>query len=70
MKEFVMPAVNLFGEESIQQLGSLVSQCKGSRVLLITDENLVKCGISSRIEAVLDGQDIFWKRYDLSLIHI
>lgn len=64
MKEFVMPAINLFGEESIRQLGSLVNQCKGSRVLLITDRNLVNCGIASRIEAVLDGQDIFWKRYD------
>ncbi|MDE5908493.1 MAG: iron-containing alcohol dehydrogenase [Lachnospiraceae bacterium] len=64
MKEFVMPSINLFGEESIQQLSSLIEQCKGSRVLLITDGNLVKCGISSRIEGVLDGQDIFWKRYD------
>lgn len=64
MKEFVMPAINLFGEESIRQLGSLVDQCKGSRALLVTDRNLVNCGIASRIEAVLEEQNIFWKRYD------
>lgn len=64
MKEFVMPSINLFGEQSIQELGNLIRMCNGKRVLLVTDKNLVDCGISARVEEVLDAEAILWKRYD------
>lgn len=64
MNEFVMPPINLFGEGSVKELGNLVRQCNGSKALLITDKNLTVCGISGKIEEVLEKEKILWCSYN------
>ena len=59
-----MPHLNLFGEGCLSGLPDLIRQCGGSRILLITDANLVKCGISAKVEEVLESAGYGFVRYD------
>ncbi|MFA5645355.1 MAG: iron-containing alcohol dehydrogenase [Candidatus Ratteibacteria bacterium] len=45
----------LFGEGSLQQLPSVVSECKGKRPFVVVDFNLVATGITSRVSTLLEN---------------
>lgn len=62
--EFVIPEQNWFGSRSITEIPQVMKRIDGRKALIITDENLVLCGISKKIEDVLDGSNIMWSRYD------
>ena len=64
LREFVMPEINWFGSKSITKIPELIAQKDGNKALIITDKNLTVCGISKRIEDVLDESHIRWIRYD------
>lgn len=64
MKEFAMPTMNLFEAGSIKGLGSLVKRINGNKGLLITDSNLVSCGICLKIEKILQTEGIEYVVFD------
>lgn len=58
MKEFVVPAINRFGAGSIQDICELAKLKGLKKALVVTDGNLVKCGIAARLEQVLTAGGI------------
>jgi alcohol dehydrogenase class IV len=54
----------LFGPGAIQQLGAIVRQLDCSRVLLITDPQLVRAGIAPQVETPLAAADLTFERFD------
>lgn len=64
MKEFVVPAINRFGAGSIGDICELAGLRGLKKALVITDSNLVKCGITQRVEAVLEAGGISFVRFD------
>lgn len=64
IREFVVPKINWFGSQSITKISELVSEKKFGKALIITDKNLVACGISKKIEDVLDESGVQWTCYD------
>lgn len=64
LSEFVMPKINWYGSKSIDKIPELIAQKDGNKALIITDKNLRVCGISKRIEDVLDAGHVRWVCYD------
>lgn len=64
---FAGPANLIFGSDSLQQLGQLATERGWRRILVITDINLVKAGISSRVTSLLGAAGIACDVFDQGL---
>lgn len=64
MFEFAMPAMNLFGENSIEGIANLANRLNGKKALIITDKNLVAFGLCAKIEEVLNKENVEYTIFD------
>ena len=54
----------VFGEGTVDQVGALVRQYGGTRVLLVTDAGIVRAGHAARAERSLDAAGLCIQRFD------
>ncbi len=55
---FTIAGQLLFGRNAVQQVGEVVSQLGGKRVLLVTDQILIKAGLAERVQQPLAAAGI------------
>ncbi|QNO15278.1 iron-containing alcohol dehydrogenase [Alkalicella caledoniensis] len=51
---YFIPTVNLFGAGSVNEVGAKVKTLGGSKVLIVTDEGLVKMGMAEKVKNLIE----------------
>ena len=64
MKELVLPSVNKFGQGALSEIIPFIKTKKYSKCVVITDHNLVQCGIFDKLKHVLEDGGIEYSLYD------
>lgn len=62
--KFFMPSVNLMGAHSLNDAGKDIKTLGFKKALIVTDEVLVKIGLTKKLEAVLRENDVAYVVYD------
>lgn len=64
MYEFVLPAVNYFGSGSINQIKEICRAEKIHKILIVTDQTLVKLGYANQIKKIIEAASAHAIIYD------
>ena len=63
MREFVAPVINKFGFGCLNEIAGLAAQAGGTKALIVTDENLMACGVVDTVLAVLEAAHLPYEIY-------
>lgn len=64
MNEFIIPPRNFFAAGCIEEILTITKILNGKKALLITDKNLVLCGVTQQIENILINGSIDYVLFD------
>jgi len=51
--EFFIPAINIFGQGSVKEVGNRISMLGGKKVLIVTDGYLAKMGMADNVKKII-----------------
>jgi len=60
---FVVPEIS-FGNGAVNQVGERIKQLGASKVMIITDEGLVKAGLTAKLSSILEESNIQFEIFD------
>lgn len=55
---YFLPTINLFGEDSVKETGSLMQSLGGKKALIVTDAFLAKNGMAENIQTILSDAGV------------
>lgn len=55
---YFLPTRNVFGQNSVEEVGELMKSLGGSRAMIVTDDFLSKSPMTARIQSILEQSGV------------